>query len=156
MIRQWLTNFRMTGSIECTSLITRIISSLGITQGANIPYIDSPWAVIDEAYLIQGHTLKKGPDDSLVFFYPGHTNQIQLPNPDFRLYGQGPLTVPLEEPRRSSVSGGRVTRSASRRAARAQQPPPQPPPQPSPQPSPQPQPQPTTPIPFFVMRNFEI
>jgi hypothetical protein len=48
-------------------------------------------------------------------------------------------TVPLEEPRRSSVSGDRVTRSASRRAARAQQPPPQS--------SPQPQPQPTTPPP---------
>jgi hypothetical protein len=57
----------------------------------------------------------------LWFFYPGYAKQIRLPKPDFRLYGQGPLTVPLEEPRCSSVSGDRVTRSASRRAARAQQ-----------------------------------
>jgi hypothetical protein len=52
-------------------------------------------------------------------------NQIRLPNSDFKLYDQGPLTVPLEEPHRSSVSGDRVTRSASRRATRAQHSPPQ-------------------------------
>jgi hypothetical protein len=64
--------------------------------------------------LTQGHILKKGLDDSLVVFYPGYTNQIQLPNPDFRLCGQGPLTVVLEEPRRSSASGVWVTRCATR------------------------------------------
>jgi hypothetical protein len=133
----------MTGSIECTSLVLRIFTSLGVTQGPNVPYIANPQSLIDEAYLTQGHILKKGLDDSLVFFYPGYANQIQLPNPDFRLYGQGPLTVPIEEPHRSSVSIERVTRSASRRAARAKQRPPQP----SPQPSPQPKPQPTTPPP---------
>jgi hypothetical protein len=143
MIWQWLTNFKMTGSIECTSLISRIVTNLGVMQGPNVPSIANPRTQIDEAYLTKGHILKKGPDDSLVFFYLGHTNQIQLPNPNFRLYGQGPLTVPLEEPRCSSVSVDRVTRSASRRAAKAQQPSPQL----SPQLSPQPQPQPTTPPP---------
>jgi hypothetical protein len=87
MIQQWLMNFKMTGSIECTSLISRIITNLGVTQGPNVPYIANPRTLIDEAYLTQGHILKKGPDDSLVFFYPGYANQIQLPNPYFRLYG---------------------------------------------------------------------
>jgi hypothetical protein len=73
MIRQWLTNFKMTSSIECTSLISRIVTNLGITLGPNVPSIVNPWAPIDEAYLTQGHIIKKGLDDSLVFFYSGHT-----------------------------------------------------------------------------------
>jgi hypothetical protein len=60
MIRQWLTNFKMTGSIESTSLISRIVTNLGITQGPNVPSIVNPQTQIDEAYLTQGHILKKG------------------------------------------------------------------------------------------------
>ena len=45
-----------------------------------IPFIEGDRAYIDEAYLIQGHTLKKGPNDSLIFFYLGFTNEILLPN----------------------------------------------------------------------------
>jgi hypothetical protein len=39
----------------------------------NVPSIANPQTQIDEAYLTQEHILKKGSDDSLVFFYPGHT-----------------------------------------------------------------------------------
>jgi hypothetical protein len=63
-----------------------------------VPSIANARTQVDEAYLTQGHILKKGTNDLLVLFYLGHTNQIQLPNPDFRLYSQGPLTVPLQEP----------------------------------------------------------
>jgi hypothetical protein len=77
MIRQWLTNFNMTGSIECTSLVSRIVTILGVTQGPNVPYIANCWSLIDESYLTQGHILKNGPDYSLVFFYPGYANQIR-------------------------------------------------------------------------------
>ena len=76
MIQQWLMNFRMTDPIECTSLIRRVISSLGILQGKDVPYIATPRTLINEAYLIYGHILTKGPDDSLVFFYLGCTNEI--------------------------------------------------------------------------------
>ena len=68
MVKQWLTNFRMTGPIECTSLVTRIASNMGILDGNPVPFIEEPRVMINEAYLVQGHTLKKGPDDSLVFF----------------------------------------------------------------------------------------
>ena len=58
----------MMGPIECTSLVTRITSNMGILDGNPVPFIE-PRFMIDEAYLVQGHTLKKGPDDSLIFFH---------------------------------------------------------------------------------------
>jgi hypothetical protein len=87
MIRQWLMNFQMTGSVDCTSLISRIVTNLGITQGPNVPSIAIPRTQIDETYLTQGHILKKGPDDLLNFFYPTHTNEIELHYSNFMLYG---------------------------------------------------------------------
>jgi hypothetical protein len=32
MIPQWLMNFKMTGSIECTSMISHIVMNLGVMQ----------------------------------------------------------------------------------------------------------------------------
>jgi len=34
MVRQWLGNFRMSGPVECTSLVTRIATSLGVLNWA--------------------------------------------------------------------------------------------------------------------------
>jgi hypothetical protein len=31
---------------------------------------------VDEAYLVQCHILKHGPNDSLIFLFPGYTNEI--------------------------------------------------------------------------------
>ena len=59
MVKQWLTNFWMTGPFECTSLVTRIASNMGILDGNPVPFIEEPCVMIDEAYLVQGHTLKK-------------------------------------------------------------------------------------------------
>ena len=59
---------KMTGPIECTSLITRIATRIGALEGNFIPFIEGDRTYINEAYLIQGHTLKKGPNDSLIFF----------------------------------------------------------------------------------------
>jgi len=131
LVKQWLSNFKMMGPIECTSLVTRIASNMGILDG-NIPFIEGPRALIDEAYLVQGHTLKKGPDDLLVFFCLGYANEISLPNAVYHLYNCHLLTTPLvpqEECRRQNVSGlpGRVTRSRARREEFMQ-------PQPQPQP----------------------
>ena len=105
----------MTGPIKCTSLVTRIASNMGILEGNPIPFIEEPHVMIDEAYLLQGHTLKKGPDDSLIFFSLGYANEIPLPNAGYQLYNCRWLTTPLvpqEESRRQSVSGlpGRVAK----------------------------------------------
>ena len=43
---------------------------------------------------MQGRTLKKGPDDSLIFFFMGYTNEISLPNVEFHLYNCRSLTFP--------------------------------------------------------------
>ena len=64
LVRQWLLNFKMTGPMECTSLITHIATHIGTLERNSIPFIEGDCAYIDEAYLIQGHTLKKGPNDS--------------------------------------------------------------------------------------------
>ena len=50
MVKQWLTIFRMTGPIECTSLVTRIASNMGILDGNPVPFIEEPLVMIDEAY----------------------------------------------------------------------------------------------------------
>ena len=130
--KQWFTNFRMTGPIECTSLYTRIVPNMGIFDGNPVPFIEDPRVLIDEAYLVQGHKLKKGPDDSLVLFSLGYANEISLPNVGYHLYNCRSLTIPLvpqEERRRHSVFGlpGKVTRSRARREEFMQQ-------QPQPQP----------------------
>jgi len=93
---------------------------MGILDGNPVPFIEQHRVMIDEAYFVQDHTLKKGPDDSLVFFSLGYANEIPLPNTGYHLYNYHSLTTPLvpqEESRRQSVSGlpGRVTRSRVRR-----------------------------------------
>ena len=70
MVRQWLTNFKMLGPIECTSLITHLASSISALERNSVPFIEGDRAYIDENYLVQGHTLKKGSNDSLIFLLP--------------------------------------------------------------------------------------
>ena len=69
LVKQWLLKFKMTG----------IATRFSALEGNFIPFIEGNRVYIDEAYLIQGHTLKKGPNDSLIFFYLGYTNEIPLP-----------------------------------------------------------------------------
>lgn len=96
MIRQWLENIKFSGPIECTSLVTRIENRLGVIQGDQIAYISTVRSYVDEAYLVQGHTHKHGPDNTLVFFFLGCTNMISLPNPGYHLYNCDELTIPLQ------------------------------------------------------------
>jgi hypothetical protein len=95
---------------------------MGILDGNVIPFIEDPRVLIDGSYLIYGHTLKKGSNDSLIFFSLGYANEVSLPNAGFHLYNCQSLTVPLvpqEVAHRHSVSGlpGRMTRSRARREA---------------------------------------
>jgi hypothetical protein len=130
MVKQWLTNFRMTGPIECTSLVTHIISNMGILEGNPVPFIEDDHVLIDEFYLVQGNVLKKGPNDSMILFSLSYSNKILLPNVEYHLCNCRSLTTPLipqEVARRHSVSSlpGRITRSRARREE-MQQPQPQP------------------------------
>ena len=90
---------------------------VGALDAVHTAYITEPRILVTEDYLVQGHTLKHDALGNLVFFFPGYTNEIRLPNPALHLYNCQNLTITLEEIVRSSVSS-RVTRSRSRRAAR--------------------------------------
>ena len=119
--------------MECHTQLspTLYTTRIGALEGNSIPFIEGDHAYIDEAYLIQGHTLKKGPNDSLIFFYLCYTNEIPLPNTEFYLYNCHSLTIPLI-PRegghrhRSSGLSGRMIRSRTIREAEPTPPPLQP------------------------------
>jgi hypothetical protein len=52
MIRQWVTDFKMIGPIECMALVTRIALRFGVLSGNPVPFIRTPQVLIDETYLI--------------------------------------------------------------------------------------------------------
>ena len=88
---------------------------MSISEGNPVPFIEDDRALINESYLVQGHTLKKGPNDSL-----GYSSKIPLPNAGYHLYNCRSLTIPLipqEVARQHSAAGlpGRITRSRARR-----------------------------------------
>ena len=78
----------------------------GHLRGEPVPFFEDDNVLIDEFYLVQGHTLKKGQNDSLVSFSLGYANEIPLPNVGYHLYNCRSLTIPLvpqEEARRQCV-----------------------------------------------------
>ena len=108
LVKRWLNTFSTTTPIMCSSLITRHAASVDALDGPNAIYIATPRIFVNEAYLIQAHNLKHGNiRNELVYFFPGYTNEIPLPNQDLRLYMSQSLTFTLvekEEARRSYVS----------------------------------------------------
>ena len=102
MINQWLENIKFSAAVEYTSLVTRIANGLGVMTGKQVAFLTSPRYYIDESYWVQGHTLKHGVDNSLMFFFRGYTNEIPLPNPGYHLYSCEELTIPLQKEAESS------------------------------------------------------
>jgi hypothetical protein len=51
-------NYKMMGPIDCMSLITRIVSRLGILEGKVVRVIHGDRSLIDKAFLIQGIYLR--------------------------------------------------------------------------------------------------
>ena len=105
--------------VFCTSLVTRIANGVGALNNQNIPFITAPRIEITVQTLIQGHIVKADEHNAekLIYFFPGYTLEIPLPNPELSLYKSRSLTFALveaEEARRSSVS-----RRSSRRRATA-------------------------------------
>jgi hypothetical protein len=116
IFKHWLETFKVSTAISCTSLVTCIAASIGALDGQDVTYISTPRIDINEHYLMQGHHLKYDDTGNLVFFFPGYTNEILLPNLKLYLYKSPSLTFPLveqEEARRSFVSR-RATRSRAR------------------------------------------
>jgi hypothetical protein len=82
---------KMSGSIECTSMVTQIAMNLGCPEMANLPYIEGDVPVLGLDHFVHVHILRKEPDHSLSMMYG--RKAIRLPNPVLRLYSCESLTL---------------------------------------------------------------
>lgn len=63
--------FDIVGTIECISLVTRIVDKLDLlNQHTYISYIPSLHVVITAKHFVQGHILRHGPNHSLIIDPP--------------------------------------------------------------------------------------
>jgi hypothetical protein len=70
---------KMSGPIECTSMITRIAMNLGCPEMTNLTYIEGDVPVLGLDHFVHMHILREEPDHSLSMLYG--RKAIQLPNP---------------------------------------------------------------------------
>jgi hypothetical protein len=70
---------KMSGPIECTSMVTRIIMNLGCPELANLAYMAGDVPVLGLDHSVHVHNLREEPDHSLSM--PYGRKVIQLPNP---------------------------------------------------------------------------
>jgi hypothetical protein len=75
---------KMSGPIECTSMVTRIAMNLGCPKMANLAYIEGDVSDLGLDQFVRVHILREEPDHSLSMLYGRKV--IQLPNLGLRLY----------------------------------------------------------------------
>jgi hypothetical protein len=75
---------KMSGPIECTSMVTQIAMNLGCPEMANLAYIEGDVLILGLNHFVHEHILCKEPDHSLSMLYG--RKAIQLANPGLRLY----------------------------------------------------------------------
>jgi hypothetical protein len=82
---------KMSGPIECPSMVTRIAMNLGCPEMANLAYIEGDVPILGVDYFLHAHILCEEPDYSVSIRYG--RKAIQLPNPALRLYSCESLTL---------------------------------------------------------------
>jgi hypothetical protein len=75
---------KMSGPIECTSMVTRIAMNLGCPKIANLAYIEADVSILGLDHFVHAHILCEKPDYSVSMMYG--RKAIRLPNPALRLY----------------------------------------------------------------------
>jgi hypothetical protein len=85
---------KMSGPIECTSMVTRIAINLGCPEMANLANIEEDVPDLGLDHFVHAHILRNEPSHSLYILY-GH-KAIRLPNPGFRLYSHKSLTLQFD------------------------------------------------------------
>ena len=89
--------FSRRGPIEFTSLITHIVDTMNLLDGARLfEFITTDRGIITEEYFIHGHMLKRGPRGGLKMIYCGHRAEVPLPNEKRQLYRVHQLTFDLD------------------------------------------------------------
>jgi hypothetical protein len=85
---------KMSGLIECTSMVTRIAINLWCLKTANLAYIEGGVPHLDLDHFVHAHIWHEEPDHFLSTLY-GH-KAIWLPNSGLRLYSCKSLTLHLD------------------------------------------------------------
>jgi hypothetical protein len=75
---------KMSGPIECTSIVTRIVINLECPELANLAYIEGDVTDLGLDHFVHAHILREEPDNYLSMLYG--RKAIQLPNPGLGLY----------------------------------------------------------------------
>jgi hypothetical protein len=82
---------KMSGPIECTSMVTRIAMNLGCPEMTNLTYIEGDVPILGLDHFVHTHILREEPDQSLSMLYGRKV--IRLPNLGLRLYSCESLTL---------------------------------------------------------------
>jgi hypothetical protein len=69
----------MSGSIECTSVVTQTAMNLGCPEMANMAYIEGDVPILGLDHFVHVHILHEEPDHYLSMLYG--RKAIRLPNP---------------------------------------------------------------------------
>jgi hypothetical protein len=85
---------KMSGPIECTSMVTRIAMNLGCLEMANLAYVEGDVPILGLDHFVHVHILREEPDHSLSMLY-GH-KAIWLPNPGLQMYSCESLTLQFD------------------------------------------------------------
>jgi hypothetical protein len=75
---------KMSGPIECTSMVSRIAMNLGCPKMANLAYIEGNAPILGLDHFVHVHILREESNHSLSMLYGRKV--IQLPNPGLWLY----------------------------------------------------------------------
>jgi hypothetical protein len=62
---------KMSGPIECTSMVARIAMNLGCPEMANLAYIEGGVPILGLDHFVHAHILREEPDQSLSMMYGG-------------------------------------------------------------------------------------
>jgi hypothetical protein len=85
---------KMSGPIECISMVTRIAMNHGCWEIANLAYTKGDVPILGLDYFVHTHILREEPDHFLSMLY-GH-KAIRLPNTGLRMYSYESLTLQFD------------------------------------------------------------
>jgi hypothetical protein len=85
---------KMSGPIECTSMVTRIAVNLGCPEMANLSYNEGDVPILGIDHFVHAHILCEEPGHSFSMLYG--RKAIWLPNPGLRLYSCESLTLQFD------------------------------------------------------------
>jgi hypothetical protein len=83
----------VSGPIECTSLVTRIVLNLGCEEMANVSYISGDVPILGLSHFVHAHILHKELDRSISMLYEGGSKVLWLPNSALALHSCEHLTL---------------------------------------------------------------